>query len=153
MVWNKATIAETWFSTVEYFSLSPEVKFTHTIVTEFITITWFPSFTYSSSVRDLGVGLILDSSLIFSDHIVTLTRSCYFHLRRLRAIRRTITPTVFATSVHAFICSGINYCNSLLMGLPKSRLSAIQSVLNAAARLIARLPRFTHISTYMTEII
>src|SRR6218665_25360 len=39
------------------------------------------------------------------------------------------------------------------MGLPKSLLSAIQSVLNAAARLIARLPRFTHISTnmYMTE--
>ena len=39
------------------------------------------------------------------------------------------------------------------MGLPKSRLSAIQSVLNAAARLIARLARFTHISTYMTEIL
>ena len=39
------------------------------------------------------------------------------------------------------------------MGLPKSRLSAIQSVLNAAARLIARFPRFTHISTYMTEVL
>src|SRR6218665_1918221 len=51
------------------------------------------------------------------------------------------------------ICSRIDYCNSLLVGLPKSRLSAIQSVLNAAARLIARLPRFTHISTYMTEVL
>jgi len=39
------------------------------------------------------------------------------------------------------------------MGLPKSRLSPIQSVLNAAARLIAHLPRFTHISTYMTEVL
>src|SRR6218665_968968 len=111
----------------------------------------FPSFTYSSSVRDLGV--ILDSFLTFSDHISTLTRSCYFHLRRLRAIRRSITPTVFATLVHAFICSRIDYCNSLLMDLLKSRLSAIQSVLNAAARLIARLPRFTHISTCMTEVL
>src|SRR6218665_132959 len=53
----------------------------------------FPSFTYSSNVRDLGV--ILDSSFTFSDHILTLTRSGYFHLRRLRAIRRSITPTVF----------------------------------------------------------
>src|SRR6218665_3576959 len=114
----------------------------------------FPSFTYSSSVRDLGV--ILDSSLTFSDHILTSTRSCYFHLRRLRAIRRSITPTVFATILHAFICSRIDYCNSLLnvlMDLLKSRLSAIQSVLNAAARLTARLPRFTHISTYLTEIL
>ena len=31
------------------------------------------------------------------------------------------------------------------------RLSPLQSVLNAAARLIARLPRFTHISTFMSE--
>src|SRR6218665_1557565 len=111
----------------------------------------FPSFTYSSSVRDLGV--ILGSALTFSDHILTLTRSCYFHLRRLRAIRRSITPTVFATIVLAFICSRIDYCNSLLMGLPKSHQSAIQSVLNASARLIAHLSRFTHISTYMTEIL
>ena len=53
--------------------------------------------------------------------------------------------------VHAFVCSRIDYCNSLLMGLPKLRLAPLQSVLNAAARLIARLPRFSHISTFMTE--
>jgi len=109
----------------------------------------FPSFTYSSSVWDFGV--ILDSSLTFSNHISTLTCSCYFHLRRLKAIRRSITPLFFATIVHAFICSRINYCNLLLMGLPKSRLSAIQLVWNAAARLIARFPRFTHISTYISK--
>src|SRR6218665_3197774 len=44
-----------------------------------------------------------------------------------------------------------HYCNSLLIGLPKSRLAPLQSVLNAAARLIARIPRFSHISTFMTE--
>ena len=44
-------------------------------------------------------------------------------------------------------------CNSLLTGLPKSRISAIQSVLNAAARYIAHLPKFTHMSTYMTEVL
>src|SRR5688572_33052418 len=53
--------------------------------------------------------------------------------------------------VHAFVCSRIDYCNSLLMGLPKLRLAPLQSVLNAAARLIARLPRFSHISTFMIE--
>jgi hypothetical protein len=58
---------------------------------------------------------------------------------------------VFSTIVHAFICSRIDYCNSLLIGLPQLHLAPLQSVLNAAARLIARLPRFSHISTYMTE--
>src|SRR5688572_8558608 len=38
----------------------------------------FPSFTFSSSVRNLGV--VLDSTLIFSEHIKTLTRSCYFQV-------------------------------------------------------------------------
>src|SRR6218665_2917882 len=49
-----------------------------------------------------------------------------------------------------FICFRINYCNSLLVGLPKIRLSPLQSVLNAAARLIARFPRTSHISAFMS---
>jgi hypothetical protein len=81
----------------------------------------FPSFTYSSSVRDLGV--TIDSSLTFTEHISNLTRSCFFQLRRLRAIRRSVAPAVFTSIVHAFICSRVDYCNSLLLGLPMLRLS------------------------------
>src|SRR6218665_2175812 len=100
-----------------------------------------------SSVRDLGV--TLDSELTFADHISLLTRSCFYQLRRLRAIRRSVSPKVFLTIVHAFICTCIDYCNSLLIGLPKTRLAPLQSVLNAAARMIARLPPYSHISDYM----
>ena|SRR6218665_3683894 len=46
----------------------------------------FPDFTFSSSVRDLGV--TLDSELAFA----LLTRSCFYQLRRLRAIRRSVSP-------------------------------------------------------------
>src|SRR5688572_6304266 len=105
----------------------------------------FPSFTFHSSVRDLGV--VLDSTLTFSEHIANLTRSSYFHLRRLRAIRRSVSTSI----VHAFVCSRIDYCNSLLVGLPKVRLPPLQSVLNSAARLIARLPRSSHISAFMFD--
>src|SRR5688572_6245910 len=55
-------------------------------------------------------------------------------------------------NVHAFICSRVYYCNSLLVDLPKLRLS-LQSDLTADAKLIARLPRFSHISAYMTEVL
>ena len=64
-----------------------------------------PNFTFSSSVRDLGV--TLDSELTFADHISLLTRSCYYQLRHLRAIRRSVSPKVFLTIVHAFVCSRI----------------------------------------------
>src|SRR6218665_2308502 len=63
----------------------------------------------------------------------------------LRAVRRSVSMPVFKSMVHAFVCSRIDYCNSLLIGLPKSRLAPLQSVLNVAARLIARIPRFSHI--------
>ena len=50
-----------------------------------------------------------------------------------------------------FSVLSIDYSNSLLICLSKSRLSPLQSVLNTAARLIARLPRYSRISTFMFE--
>jgi|SRR6218665_401177 len=75
----------------------------------------------------------------------------YFQLRHLRAIRKSVSSSTFTSTVHVFICSRLDNCNSLLVGLPTVRLAPLQSVLNAAARLIAHLPRFYHISTFRTE--
>ena len=105
----------------------------------------FPQFTFSTSVRDLGV--TLDSTLTFSDHVKNLTRSSYFQLRRIRTIRKSVSLSTLTHIVHAFVCSRIDYCNSILIGLPRVRLSPLQSVLNAAAR----LPKFPHISSFMVN--
>src|SRR6218665_730545 len=67
------------------------------------------------------------------------------------ALRRSVSSHVFTSIVHAFVCSRIDYCNALLVGLPKVSLSPIQSVLIAAASLIARLPRKSHISAFMFD--
>jgi len=58
---------------------------------------------------------------------------------------------VFTFIVQVFVCSRLDYCNSLLVGLPKVCLSPLQSVLNAAARLIVRFPRTSHISALMFD--
>ena len=86
----------------------------------------FPHFTFLSSVCDLGV--TLDSSLTFSTHISNLTRSSYFPLRRRRAIRKFVSIPVFTSIVHTFVYSHIDYCDSLLIGLPNVRLSPIQNM-------------------------
>ena len=44
-----------------------------------------------------------------------------------------------------FTCC-IDYCNSLLYGLPAKQLDKIQRVQNTAARIIYRLPKLCHIS-------
>ena len=45
--------------------------------------------TPSKQVRDLGV--IIDSELTMIPHVNKLVSSCYFHIRQLRAIRRSLT--------------------------------------------------------------
>src|SRR6218665_2156704 len=109
----------------------------------------FLHLAFHTTVRDLGV--TLDTALAFSQHISNLTRSSYFQLRRLRTIRKAASISVFTSIVHAFVCSRIDYCNSLLIGLPKTRLSPLQTVLDAAARLIVSFPGYCHVSSYIKE--
>ena len=48
--------------------------------------------------------------------------------------------------MHAFITSRIDYCYSLLYGLPAKQLDKIRRVQNTAARIIFRLPKFCRIT-------
>ena len=56
-------------------------------------------------------------------------------------------PTsVFHSIVSALVLSRLDYCNSLLIDLPLTHIQRLQSVQNAAARLIFNLRRCDHIT-------
>ncbi|KAI4887669.1 hypothetical protein NFI96_001569 [Prochilodus magdalenae] len=46
----------------------------------------------------------------------------------------------------------LDYCNSLLAGLPLRAIRPLQLVQNAAARLISNLPKFTHITPLLRSL-
>ena len=48
--------------------------------------------------------------------------------------------------------SRLDYCNSVLMGLPWSLVQQLQPVLNSAARLIFGLERFDHITPALMDL-
>ena len=48
--------------------------------------------------------------------------------------------------MHAFVSSKLDYCNSLLYGLPKHMISSLQSVQNTAARIVTLTRKFDHIN-------
>jgi len=49
-----------------------------------------------------------------------LTQTCFSHLRRLRAIRCSLTNAALLTLVHASIGTRLDYCNSALFGCKTS---------------------------------
>ena len=69
----------------------------------------------SEKVRDLGV--ILDQTLSFDDHISTIFQSALFHIRNIGRIRNLLSFDACATLIHALIGSRLDYCNSLLYNI------------------------------------
>jgi exonuclease III len=101
----------------------------------------------SENVTCLGV--VIDREVTFAEHIKRLAGKCFYQLRQLRTVRRTLSVDAAKTLVHAFITSRVDYCNSVLHGVSAIHLRPLQSVLNAAARLIAGKRKYDPI----TEII
>lgn len=82
----------------------------------------------SSTAKDIGV--TLDNSLSMVPHITAVCKSAFFHLRNMSKIRGFLNTETTKTLVHAFVTSKVDYCNSLLYGVPKYLLQRLQRVLN-----------------------
>ena len=97
-----------------------------------------------SVVQNLGSWF--DHNPEMSSHISKQCASTFYHLRNISRIRKFLSIDTTKALVHAFVTSRVDYCNSLLYGLPASHLNKVQRVLNAAARLVCRAPRYCRIT-------
>ncbi|KAK7092915.1 hypothetical protein V1264_008591 [Littorina saxatilis] len=100
--------------------------------------------TFSSKVKNLGVHL--DSSLSMDAHINSLCRTAFLEMRRISQIRHLLSLDATKTLVSVFILSRLDYCNSLLAGLPDAKLDRLQRIMNNAARLVLRKRKRDHVT-------
>ena len=104
----------------------------------------------STVVRNLGV--TLDSSLSFKQHVSNVCKAAYLEIRKISSIRHFLSTEATKTLVCAMVLSRLDYCNSLLAGLPKCLLDKLQKVQNSAARLVCRSSRRDHITPLLRSL-
>ena len=76
------------------------------------------------------------ATLSFDKHIKTVVKSCNYHLRALRHIRRCITQDIASIIACSIVESRIDYCNGLLFGASSKAFNRLQRVQNNLARAV-----------------
>ena len=104
----------------------------------------------SKMARNLGV--IFDNELRMDHQIANMCKGMHHHLRTIGSIRHLLTIDATEKLVHAIISSRLDYCNSLLVGLPAYQLRRLQSLQNSAARLVSRTRKYDHIKPILKQL-
>ena len=105
---------------------------------------------FSDKVRNLG--FILDSNLTMKQHLIKTCQTAYNKLKRISSIRRYRTEDAAKQLVTSCVLSRLDYCNSLLMGIPNSVIQPMQKVQNTATRLILRAPRHQNCTPFLQQL-
>ena len=88
----------------------------------------------SSHARNLGV--IFDNHLSMERQINNLIKTLNYEMRRIAKMKSFLTTESLRTLVCSLVLSRLDYCNSLLAGLPDKLINKLQRLQNNAARLV-----------------
>ena len=97
-----------------------------------------------NAVRDPRV--FINNDLGAASHVRRTVSLCFAALRQLRHLRRYVTDDCFRFLVVSLVHSTLDYGNFVLVGLPVYLQRRLQSVLNAAARLVFPLRRYDRVT-------
>ena len=97
----------------------------------------------AENVKSLGV--TLDSCLTLNKHVSAVCSAASLHIRNIGKIRHLLTQSITEKLVHAFITARLDYCNSIMYGLPKKLIQRLQHIQNTASRLVTRTNRDDHL--------
>ena len=83
-----------------------------------------------------SLGVKLDKCLNMERQINSVKQKCYWTMNNLRRIRYYLDENVKIMMVKQLVISKLDYCNSLYMNLPQTRLNKLKSILNGCVRFI-----------------
>lgn len=105
---------------------------------------------FETVVKYLGVKI--DQTLSMHNHISNICRVSFLELRRIASIRRYLSTPAAAKLVSAMVTSRLDYCNSILAGLPSNEIKRLEKVQNCAARLVMKKKKRDHVTPLLHEL-
>ena len=105
----------------------------------------------SKTSTSRNIGVLYDTVMSMEHHVTAIFKAGFLRLRNISRRRKYISRHTAEILVHAFITSRLDFCYSLLYGLPKQTIKRFQHVKNAAARMVALTPNHEHISPVLQE--
>jgi len=103
-----------------------------------------------SSVGDLGS--ISTPDLTMTAHVAATVRTCFVALRQICSVRRSLTKDALLMLLRALVVSKVDCYSTVLAGVSLSLTDRLQSVLNAAARLVFSARRSEHVTALLRDL-
>ena len=99
-----------------------------------------------------SLGVTIDSSLTFDDHVDNICKASAYPIRSLRHIRKFIDEDAATSVATALVSARIDYCNSLFYGTSKSNIDKLQRLQNSLARAVMCTGKFDRITPVLAAL-
>ena len=103
-----------------------------------------------TAARNLGI--YLDGDVSMRTHVTTTVRACFAMLRQIRSVRHSLPRPAMLTMLRSLVINKLDSCSSVMAGAPDVLLHRLQSVLNAAVRLVFSARKFDHTTPLLCEL-
>ncbi len=98
----------------------------------------------TDKVRNLGV--IFDKDFSFHNQVMSIRKSCFYHIRDFARIRRYLSKSASITLANALVSSRLDYSNSMLNSISLKDLKLLQGVQNSLCRVVCRLSKYSSVT-------
>ena len=81
---------------------------------------------------------MFDSGLTTKQQVNRICQTTYFEIRRIGSICQFLITEATKIIVTSLVLSSLDYCDSLLAGIPQKLVTKVQCVMNCAAHLVCK---------------
>ena len=97
------------------------------------------------------LGVTLHSDLSMKSHVSRTISTCFYQLRRLKSIRRSLPTEVTKSLVRALVFFRSDNQNGLFTRIAQRQINRLQGILNASAKLFHGGTRSDHVTPLLCD--